>query len=117
VDLGGSSIDPRVVTAGDQVTVRQNTISNTDAVVLVDFELFDSSGNQVLQSVVPDQHVLVGLVGSTSTALTIPDDLPAGAYTLKVGIYSNDGQTQYSWTDSAGTLTVKAAPPTAADAP
>jgi hypothetical protein len=110
IDLGGSSIDPKVVTAGDQVTVRQNTITNADATIQVDFELWDQDGNRVFQTVVPNQKVLVGLVGSTSKAITIPADLPEGRYALKVVVFSVDGRTTYISMDDAAMLTVMAAP-------
>jgi hypothetical protein len=106
IDLGATTVLPAVVAPGQEITLRQNTIANTDAVVLLDFELFDVDGERVFQKVVPDQQVLVGLIGSTSTSVVLPDDLPAGRYTLKVAAFSNDGVTMYSSIDVAGTLTV-----------
>jgi hypothetical protein len=110
IDLGATSLDPTAVTPGQQVSVRQNTITNTDATVLLDFELFDSDGQQVFKKIVPNQRVLVGLIGSTSTAFTVPDDLAPGRYTLKIVVFSNDGRNVYTSSEVAGTLMVAEAP-------
>ncbi len=109
VDLGMMSIDPKVVSAGDQFTVRQDAIVNSDATVLVDFQVLDGDGNQVVDQTVPNQRLLVGLVGSASTVLALPDDLPGGRYTLHVAVLSNDGGTVFASHDAAGALTVSAA--------
>ena len=109
VDLGVNTVAQRTLTAGDIVDVRQNLIVNHDSTLLVDFELWDSNGNRVVQAVAADQQELVGFVGTTQASMTLPDDLSNGQYTLTVGVFSNDGQTQYAVNNSAATLTVKAA--------
>jgi hypothetical protein len=107
VDLGASTITPAVATAGQDVTLRQDTIANTDGSVTVDFQLLDSSSKQIFETQVPDQKVLVGMVMSSSTQFTLPDNLPSGSYTLKVGVLSDDGNTQYATSNPAATLIVR----------
>jgi hypothetical protein len=107
VDLGASSIDPVVAAPGQDVELRQNTIANIDATVRVEFELVDARGQQVFESQVPDQRVLLGSVMSTSTTFKVPDDLVDGRYTLKVGVLSNDGATQYARSEAAGILIIR----------
>jgi hypothetical protein len=106
VDLGSSAVDPVVASPGQDVTLRQNSIANADGTVLVDFELFDATNRQAFQTSVANQPIQVGSVLSTSTVFTVPDGLSPGRYTLKVGVFSDDGSTLYTWSDAAGTLTI-----------
>jgi hypothetical protein len=106
VDLGGSSIDPPVASPGQNVDVIQNGIPSANGTVLVQFDLYNADGQPVVVTNVPDQPVQLGFVAPLNGVLTLPDDLDPGRYTLKVGVYSNDGNKRYAWNDSAGTLTV-----------
>jgi len=107
VDLGATTVEPPVASPGQDVTLRQDTISSTNSTVIVNFEIVDAQGNPVFQAQVPDQQVLVGLIMSSSTVFTLPNNLPTGRYALKVGVYTNDGSQQLASSDYAATLTVR----------
>jgi hypothetical protein len=106
VQLGASSVDPVTAVVGQQVALRQDLTPSTDAVLLVDFELYDGQGQRVW-SAFHDNLTLAGSVGYTDTAfLMIPDTLPPGDYQFKAGVFSAGWGTYYAWNDQAGTLTI-----------
>jgi hypothetical protein len=37
---------------------------------------------------------------------TVPSQLPAGVYTVKIGIFSSDWSQLYTWNDNAAQITV-----------
>jgi hypothetical protein len=110
IDLGATALRPTTVIPGQKVSVAQDTITSADGTIQLDIELYDSSGAQVFQKVVPNQPVLVGFIGSASTDFTVPDDLEPGTYTLKVAAFSGDGSNVYASRDSAARLIVISAP-------
>jgi hypothetical protein len=95
-----------VAAPGDQVSVRQDSISDANGVVLVKFELLDANQASVLEVDVPDQQVFVGSVLPTIADIVLPPDLPAGQYLFTAGVYSADGSTLYGSNHRVGTLTV-----------
>jgi hypothetical protein len=108
-ELLGGTIDPTVASAGDSVMMRQDVLTNADGVLLVDFEVYDGSGNRVWQAYQDNQAFSAGLPGSASATLQVPDSLPVGTYLVKTGVFGAGWGPMYAWNDQAGILTI--APP------
>jgi hypothetical protein len=105
--VGNAAVTPDPVSAGQ--TVRLDvpvTASTAAAAVLVDLELYDGAGAKVAQAVVPAQTFTAGQMRTYPWTIT-PVSLPAGTYTVKVGIFKTDWSTLYTWDGDAGTLTVR----------
>jgi hypothetical protein len=106
VVLGDSAVDPGVASIGQEIALRQDITPSTNASLLVDFELYDGSGQKVWQAA-HDNLTLAGGAGYTDTAfLTVPDSLAPGQYSFKSGVFSAGWGTLYAWNDAAGTLTI-----------
>jgi hypothetical protein len=111
VDLGQAIIDPGTASAGDDVTFRQDITVNTDATLLVDFELWDSENQKVWQIWHDNQPLRPGTILTDAAVMTIPDDLPAGRYTFVTGVFSAGWGTMFAWNANAGSLMVAEAVP------
>ncbi|HEY6018917.1 MAG TPA: hypothetical protein VIY48_03210, partial [Candidatus Paceibacterota bacterium] len=100
-----ASPNPSGVSAGTPVTLNA-TVKNNDGPIsgmLVDIEVYDSSGKQVFQQYHANQSY------SASASQTYPENWTpsaAGTYTVKIGMFSNDWSTCYVWNDTAATITV-----------
>ncbi len=119
IQLQANWITPTYVAPGEQITANQDVSSSDNETVLVDFEVYDSNGQKVAQSTLDNQSLSANAVSSFSTAITLPDSLPAGNYTLKTGVFAPDRSKTYAWTDTAGTFVVNGvsqAPPAQQDA-
>jgi hypothetical protein len=106
VQLQANWITPTYVAPGQQITVNQDVTSSDNETVQVDFEVYDSNGQKVAQSTLDNQSLAANAVSSFSTAITLPDGLPAGNYLVKTGVFAPDHSKTYAWTDTAGTFVV-----------
>ncbi len=106
IALGASACDPTFAPPGQDVYVLQSFTASRDAVVLVDFELYDAQGTQVWQAWHASYEVFAAETATSSASFRVPNDLAAGDYTFKVGVFSTDWTTLYAWNDNAGVLTV-----------
>jgi hypothetical protein len=106
ISLGTSGSDPAEAFRGQDVNFRQELIPTADGVVLVDFELYDGSGNKVWQTFHDNVSVQANTSLTSTATMTIPDNLPAGQYAFKSGVFSAGWGSLYSWNDQAGTLTI-----------
>lgn len=117
VQLLANWVSPTYVVAGQSVTVNQDTISDHDTSALLDFEIYNDQGRQVLQRQLDDQPLAAQQLTSFSATFSLPLTLPAGTYTVKTGAFTAGGGVQYAWSESAGTFVVEAAPPTPTPVP
>jgi len=108
VELGPSAIEPSTASVGQDVTLSQSLTPSTNAAVLVDFELYDASGQKVWQAFHDNVAVAGGASFTDSAALMVPDTLPPGDYAVKTGVFSAGWGTLHAWNDHAGTLTITA---------
>jgi hypothetical protein len=106
VDLAPTHIDPAVAAVGDTVTLAQDVAVSTEVNVLVDYELWDASGQKVWQEWHDNLAATPGSVLSDSAQLTVGGDLAPGQYTLVTGVFSAGWGTEYAWNAQAGTLGV-----------
>ena len=106
VTLGGSAIEPGDAVIGQEVALRQDFTPSSNAVVLVDFELYDSQGQRVWATAHDNVSVAAGASFTETTVLTVPDSLPPGQYAFKSGVFSAGWGTVYAWNDHAGILTI-----------
>jgi hypothetical protein len=104
--LGASRVDPGEAAAGQQVALRQDLTPSADTVVLVDFELYDGSGQKVWQEF-HDNLTLAAGAAYTDTAY-LREPLPSGTYVLKTGVFAPNWASLHIWNDAAGTLTITA---------
>ena len=105
--VGNAAVTPDPVSAGQ--TVRLDvpvTASGAASAIVVDLELYNVAGTKVAQAVVPAQAFTAGQTRTYAWTIT-PVSLPAGTYTVRVGIFNTDWSTLYTWDGDAGTLTVR----------
>ncbi len=79
--------------------------ASCQASALIDFEVYDAVGQRAWQTW-QDNASLTGAAQMFSASWTVPSAAGAGAYTLKVGVFSPRWGTLYAWDGSAATLTV-----------
>ncbi|MBI5134245.1 MAG: hypothetical protein HZA81_02555 [Candidatus Taylorbacteria bacterium] len=66
--------------------------------VIADVEIYDSSNSKIFQKFFERQNISQSAPGSYSVTWTPP---AAGAYTLKIGTFSNDWSANHHWNDRA----------------
>ncbi|MGE3913027.1 MAG: hypothetical protein AB7K36_26955, partial [Chloroflexota bacterium] len=101
------STSPSSLNRGQTVTIAVNVSSATLMSALIDVEVFDPSGNQVLQSVFDNQSFTPGQPRTYQPTLTIPSNAPRGTYFVKVGVFNPGWGIIYHWNDQAATFTVR----------
>jgi hypothetical protein len=79
--------------------------------LLVDLELYNASGHRIAHNIFPAQSFAAGIANSYVREYPVPFTLAAGIYTFKIGVFSNDWQTLYHWTNDAGSFVVINSPP------
>jgi hypothetical protein len=112
VQLLANWVSPTYALPGQAVTFYQDLLSANDLNVVLEFDVYDSNGAQVSRVTLDNQGVPAQLRTSFSAALTLPDSLRPGEYTVKSGAFSADGNIPYALSDWAGTFVVAALPPT-----
>ncbi len=112
VQLLANWVSPTYLLPGQTVTVNQDAMSDSNTSVLVDFEIYNGQGQQILQTALDNQPLTMREVTSFSTTFTLPNSLPPGRYTVKTGAFAPGRGAQYAWSDTAGVFVVDVAPPT-----
>ncbi|MBF6599352.1 MAG: hypothetical protein IVW36_02440 [Dehalococcoidia bacterium] len=106
-------------TAGSPTLITTYAVAANTNTALVDIEVYGPSG-RVLQDVRTNQGFTAGVTRSFTMSWPVPADAAAGAYTVRVGIFSADWRTLYHWNSNAAVITVSSpgqAPPTPTTAP
>lgn len=75
---------------------------------LLDFEIYDSRGQKVYQKFLDRRSLVAGRTTTVVFTWAIPPNLPAGTYTVKLGVFSPGWGTLHHWNDRAATFTVSA---------
>jgi len=76
---------------------------------IVDVELYDGTGARVYQTYQDNVSFIAGAPRTITVPWTVPAVLPAGTFTLKVGVFGAGWAPLYAWNDAAATLAVIAA--------
>jgi hypothetical protein len=85
------------------------TASVTSAVattVLVDVEVYSSTGVKVHQQWFDSQTFAAGQKRDYPVTWNVPAGTPYGTYTVKIGVFTVGWGHMYAWNDSAKTVTV-----------
>jgi hypothetical protein len=109
-------VSPTYTLPGKDVTVNQDVQTTQDTSILLDFEIYDSSGQKVAQDALDNQALSSDNIASFSTSITLPSTLAPGQYTVKTGAFTPGWGTMYAWNDAAGWFVV-GAPPTPTPVP
>lgn len=105
ITFGSGSAAPVSLAPGATTTLSETLTSSCASKALIDFEVYDSSGNQVFQAW-QDNQSLTGQPQTFSTHWTVPAGQPAGTYTLKIGVFGTGWSAFYAWNDNATQLKV-----------
>jgi hypothetical protein len=105
ITFGGATAMPAVPVRDTHETFSATLRASCATTGLVDFELYDSTGQKVWQSYEDNQSLTGGDQTFTAT-WAVPVSLPAGTYTLKIGVFNAGWGVLYGWDDQAGTLTL-----------
>jgi len=105
---GPTSAMPNPVARGHTETIQTQVCSGSGATnVLIDLEIYDSSGTKVAQTIFAGQNFIPGESKSYTWPYAVPASLPAGLYTVKVGVFSSTWSILYTWNNQAATFTVQ----------
>jgi hypothetical protein len=107
-EIDDTKIDPGRVRAGQPVRVETRVIARERADgVHVDLEIKDANNNKVAQRIFSDQRFDAGQSRTYEWRWTAPADLPAGEYTVKVGVFDRDWAELAAWDNEAGDVRVR----------
>ena len=107
-----ATVTPNPVAPGVTATVTIG-VKNSGTLVsaaIVDMEIFDSANRLVLQQYIPGQTFAAGETKSYDWFWTVPGNQPAGAYSVKVGVFADGWGKLYMWNNSATTFAVQSGP-------
>jgi hypothetical protein len=95
-----------VVVAGTSVTITSSVRSVTAATALVDVEVFDGTGKRVFQQRWDNESFAAAQTRTFTSSWTPPLTSLPGSYTIRVGVFTPGGGSQYYWNANAGNFTV-----------
>lgn len=95
------------VARGTSVTLSATVANNTSGNALVDIEVYNASGRKVYQTYWDGQAFTANTPRTFSRAWQVPANLPAGTYTLKIGVFKPGWAGLLRWNNSARTFTVR----------
>jgi hypothetical protein len=105
----GTTASPDPVAPGAGTTIA-TSVTNTGGAasgILVDMEVYDAGGTKVHQQLATGQSFAGGQQKSFQWAWAVPATQAAGVYTVKIGIFSGNWATLYTWQNEAGTVRVQ----------
>ncbi len=108
--IGPTSATPATAAPGSTETVRVQVCSASAATLNVVVEVYNANGKRIGQQFFTGQSFAAGESKSYSWDFAVPSTLPAGTYTVKVGVFSASW-TLLKWDDQAATFAVGDAPP------
>ena len=111
-----ASVDPNPVSPGVNTTIAA-AIKNSGSLgsgIVVDMEIYDSSGARVDQQVLGGQTFASGETKTYQWSWILPANQPSGTYTVKIGIFAAHWTELYLWDGNAATFTVQANGPVVA---
>jgi hypothetical protein len=100
------SVAPGTVNRGGTVNATIDVSSRTAGRFVVDVELYGPTGQKVYQRWFGDQDFAAGQRRQYQVAWGVPANSPVGQYTWKVGAFSADWATLYTWNNQTAQFTV-----------
>lgn len=100
------SLSRSSVRRGQSITISANVRSSQARTALVDLEVYNASGQKVFQRFWDNQSFSANVTRSFSAGWAIPSNLPAGTYTVKIGVFGSGWAGMYAWNNGAATFTV-----------
>ena len=95
--------------AGGQqtITIAATNQSAGSTIALVDMEVYDETGTRLDQQYWNNQSFAPNQTLTFQATWTVPSTAASGTvYTVKIGIFSTDWSTLYSWNDAAAKIMV-----------
>jgi hypothetical protein len=105
----GTTASPDPVVPGTSTTIG-TSITNTGGAasgLLVDLEVYNAGGTKIHQQLATGQSFQSGQQKTLQWTWPVPATQPQGVYTVKLGIFSGNWATLYTWKNNAGTLSVQ----------
>jgi hypothetical protein len=107
----GAMVAPASVNPGGSSTITALVRSGSAASVLVDVEIYSSTGAKVFQNYEQNQTFTAGQQRSFPFSWNVPAGTAIGSYTVVVAVFANDWTTNYAWNPNAGAVTVTSSSP------
>lgn len=113
--IGATSASPDPVNRGATTTIT-TSVTNTGTTasgIIIDMEIYDAAGVKVNQGTPSGQQYTPGqsfAAGETKTYQwfwTVPSSQAPGAYTVKLGVFSDHWSQLYLWNNNATTLNIQ----------
>jgi hypothetical protein len=101
-----ATANPTTVARGATTTITVVVKSASATKLLVDLEVYSSSGQKVFQQAWDNQSFTAGQQRTYSAAWTVSTSAATGTYSIKVGLFSPGWGTLYNWNNSAGQISV-----------
>jgi hypothetical protein len=98
---------PSSVSRGATETITASVKSAASSTVLVDVEVYDSSGAKVFQQWWDNQAFGAGQTRTFTARWAVPSTARTGMDTVKIGIFAPGWSALYAWNDQAGTFKVR----------
>jgi len=101
------STSSSTVRRGGTITLRASAKSSIATTALVDIEVYNSAGQKVYQTYWDNQSFSANSTKTLSRSWRVPTNLPAGTYTVRIGIFKVGWNGMLSWNDNAARFTVR----------
>jgi hypothetical protein len=101
-----ASAAPSSVTRGATTTVTVSVTAATTRAALVDLEVYDGAGRQVLQRFWDAQQFTAGVARTYRAAWTVPSNAATGGYRVDVGVFAVGWSALHHWNSGATSLQV-----------
>jgi hypothetical protein len=95
------------VPRGSTASITASVSSQAASTVLVDVEVYDSSGNKVFQRWFDNQSFSAGQTRDYTVTWTVPSQTKPGMYTVKIGVFSSGWGQLRDWQDNGARFAVR----------
>jgi hypothetical protein len=102
-----ASPDPVAPGAGTTIATAVTNTGGAASGILVDMEVYDAAGTKIHQQLATGQSFAAGQQKSFQWSWPVPGSQPPGVYTVKIGIFSGNWATLYTWVNEAGSMRVQ----------
>ena len=105
-DVVAAAPNPAPRGASTTVTATVTNTGGPGTGVLVDFEIYNAAGAKIHQQVTTGQSFQSGERRTFQWVWPVPWTLPPGTYTIKLGFFTGNWATLYTWINAAGSISV-----------